>query len=297
MERILYLKSLPNLGDAPIDHLVSLAEYLEERTYRRGQVLIAADGPVEAIHFVVSGSVRGSYRGKTIVITEPPSGVGLLGALSRVTGEYEAVAEMDTRTLSIHADAFFGIIEDNFGMMLAGLKQMSRDLLDARERLPDLGLETGDDPNPPYPETDMDLVERLVWACRPDSVYENSNVDAVMQICRAQTEVRWPAGHRIYSQGDPSDFGFSIRWGRIRAWGNSGEREFTAGAGFGMGFLDGMAGIPRQVNVEAETEVVAIVGPIASTIDVLEDNADLAFDLTAGLATFLLELLSKVGPA
>lgn len=290
LDRILYLRSLASIGEVSIEDLASMAEYLEERTFRQGQALIPGDRPVGSIHFVVSGMVRATFRGATVGVVEPPEGVGLIGFLSRQPSGYEATAEVDTRTLAIDTDAFVGILEDRFALMYGSIRQLSAQLLDAHKLLPETPKESDDVGD--SPTTPLDLVERLVRMSN-HGVFTNSNLDAVMAVARRQVEQRWKAGERIWSEGDPAEYGFSIRHGRVRCWNNAGDRSFTGGAGFGLGFYEGLAGLPRAVNAEAETELVGLVDQISTLVDVLEDNSDMAFDLSASLATDLLQRLGS----
>lgn len=289
LDRILYLRSLPSISEATIEDLASLAEYLEERTYRQGQPLIRGDRPVESIHFVVSGMVRTTFRDVTIGVIEPPEGVGFLGFLSRQPSGYEAIAEVDTRTLAVDKDVFVGFLEDRFALMFGSLRQVSTQLLELEEQAPDVSEPLPEDEGDP-PTKPFDLVERLVWMSQR-GVFANSNLDAVMALAREQEERRWRPGERIWNEGDSADYGFVIRHGRVRTWTASG-RTIMKGTGFGIGFLEGMAGVPRPTSAEAETEVVALVDRISTVVDVLEDNSDLAFDLSASLATWLLERLA-----
>lgn len=290
LDRILYLRSLPSIGEVSTEDLASMAEYLQERTFRKGQALIPGDRPVGSIHFVVSGMVRAKFRGVTVGVVEPPEGVGLNGFLSRQPSGYEAIAEVDTRTLAIDTDAVVGILEDRFALMYGWIRQLAAQLLDAHELLPQSTKELVNDEGD-GPTTPLDLVERLV-RMSTHGAFTNSNLDAVMAVARRQVERRWQAGERIWNEGDPSDCGFVIRHGRVRCWSNSGDRSFGGGPGFGLGFLEGFAGVPRPVNAEAETEVVALIDQISTIVDVLEDNSDMAFDLSASLAT---DLLGRLG--
>ena len=287
LDRILYLRSLPSIGEASIEDLASIAEYLEERTFRKGQALIPGDRPVGSIHFVVSGMVRTTYGGVTIGVVEPPDGVGFIGFLSRQPSGFEAIAEVDTRTLAIDTDAFVGILEDRFALMYGAIQQVAMQLLDAHELLHDAPedevQDVGEAPTEP-----LDLVERLV-RMTSRGAFTNSNLDAVMAIARRQVERRWQAGEHIWHEGDVSDSGLVIRHGRVRCWNDAGDRRFTGGPGFGLGFLEALTRVTRRVHAKAETEVVAFVDQISTIVDVLEDNSDMAFDLAATLATSLLE--------
>lgn len=287
LDRILYLRSLPSIGEASIEDLASIAEYLEERTFRKGQALIPGDRPVGSIHFVVSGMVRAKFHDDTVGVVEPPEAVGFIGFLSRQPSGFEAVAEVDTRTLAIDTDAFAGILEDRFALMYGEIRQLSLQLLDEHEMLSDGNEEPAADEGE-APTAPLDIVERLVRMTNR-GVFTNSNLDAVMAVARQQVERRWRPGERIWNEGDISDCGIAIRHGRVRCWNDAGDRRFGGGAGFGLGFLEGLAGVPRQVNAEAETELVALVDEISTLVDVLEDNSDMAFDLSASLATDLLE--------
>ena len=205
---------------------------------------------------------------------------------------------MDTQALSISAEILFDIFEDYVDGILLGLRQLSQQLLAVRERLP-----ISADPVPVehpefgYPKKPLDLVQRLLWLTQNNAVFANGNLDAVMQIARSQAEKRWQPGDRIWSTGDLADYGMSILYGHVRCWGDQGQRPFTAGSGFSLGHLNAMAQLPRNHNAEATTEVVALVDNTAAVIDVLEDNTDLAIDLSGNLAANLLELYSQVGPA
>ncbi len=297
LERLVFLKSLGALGQVALEELASIAEYLEERTYRKGSELISASGPPEEIHWVVSGRTVTNYQGVPVAYVEPPFASGFLGYLARCPSGYEVVAEVDTHTLTIKSDILFDIFEDYFDGILLGLRQLSKQLLAVRERLP-----VSDEPVPVehpdfgFPKRPLDLVQRLLWLTETSAVFANSNLDAVMQIARNQTEKRWQPGERIWSTGEHADYGLSILYGNVRCWGDEGQRSFTAGSGFSLGHLNAMAEQPRNHNAEAVTEVVALVDYTADVVDVLEDNTDLALGLSGNLAANLLELYSVLGP-
>ena len=297
MDRILYLRSLPMIGEMSIERLAVLAEHLEERFTRKGQVVIPLDRPVSHMHFVVSGLVRTTFKGTTIALVAPPYGAGFAAALSRVDEGYEAVAEVDTQTLRLDREVFLNFMEDDFQLMLNAIRLNSRGLLNLRDKLP-TGSEHDDyEASSSYTGKPLDLVERLVWMIRNSSVFKNGNIDAVMEICRRQTERRWQDGERIWSVGDRADFGFSILQGKVRCWGADGQREFTAGEGFGLGFLDSFGASVRHVNADAQGEVVGLVDDIGTLIDVFEDNFDLARDLLSAITLSTLEISAQVGLA
>ena len=69
--------------------------------------------------------MRKIFLSNVVAVSEPPESVGLIGFLSRQPCGYEAIAEVDTRTLAIDTDAFVGILEDRFGLMYGAIQQLS----------------------------------------------------------------------------------------------------------------------------------------------------------------------------
>ncbi len=298
MDRILYLRSLPMFGRRSFEFLARLADHLEERHFRQGQVVAPADRPVDSVYFIVSGQVRTTYKGSTIAVVQPPYGLGFAAALSRVADSYEAIAEVDTQTLRLDRDVFLNLMEDDFSFTLATIRWVTGDVLRARDQLPPKDSDEEEDSAhlPSYPGQPLNLVERLVWMVRSSSVFANSNIDSVMAICRRQSERRWQDGERLWSKGDLAPFGLSILKGAVHCWGDEDQREFTGGVGFGVGYLDGLAGNGRYLNARAQGELIALVDDIETLVDVFEDNFSLASDLLATLCATNLEIGAMTGP-
>ena len=125
------------------------------------------------MHFVAQGALANFRRGIRVGVVRPGGGVGGLAVLARGAIGSHVVAEEDTLTLEIDADAMAEVLEDRLPILQHLLREMNRQALDLlrRHRLDPSGV-FPEPPARPAPATGgLDLVDRLCCcaACRCSS--------------------------------------------------------------------------------------------------------------------------------
>src|SRR5688500_1714788 len=124
--RVEPLRKVPLFSGLSDQELETLLEQAEERTYRPGQDLVT-QGDVSGPFFLL-------YEGRCEVTVDghPRRKVGpgqYFGDMSLIDGEPRSAtvrAETPVRGLAIHAEAFFGILETNFGVARKIMANLSR---------------------------------------------------------------------------------------------------------------------------------------------------------------------------
>ena len=64
LERMMLLRSFPQLAEMPPVHLAAMAELSEEQFFPAGSEILAEDRPVRKIHYVLDGEVELRRRGR-----------------------------------------------------------------------------------------------------------------------------------------------------------------------------------------------------------------------------------------
>lgn len=288
LERLIYLKSLPNFGDLSSTSLAAIAEHVQERFYREGDRLILSDRAVGAVYFIVEGQASVTFRGRHVTRVRPPNGVGFLGLMAGLSGGVEAVADVDTLALELSAEVLWDLLEDNFQLAYGGIRQLSRQLRALRQRLPSRLKDDLPKSSAPLPDRPLDLVERLL-VMRQSTVFRGCNLDALAEISRRMCEVRAEPEAVLWERGEPARFGVTIVRGIVRCEEEAGH-EWRAGDGFGLGYLDAMSDLPRAYRAVAETPLLGLRGENEVFVDVLEESPGMVKDMLGFLSRSLLEL-------
>lgn len=290
LERMLHLKRVPMLAGLAGSDVAVVADAASERFFPKGAVVFREGEPLGSVHFVVHGALATFRRGARVGRVGPGSGVGGLAVLARDPLGSQVVADEDTLTLELEADAVSEVLEDHFPILHHILREMSRRSIDlvTRFRLdPGAGMPecpAGD------PETgDIDLVGRIFFL-RGMTVFQRSSITALAEMARGMAQVRFVAGTVLWREGEPSPGIFLIRSGRVRATGSSGV-AFRPGPGFPLGALEALGEVPRWYEAVAETPVVALQGHMGVLVDAFEDNFAMAMDYLAVIARSILRIL------
>ena len=222
---------------------------------------------------------------------------GFVGGAAMFAREPEglsAVAETDTLALELEADATLEIFEDHFPILHHVIREVCRWLLDLVGRLP--SARYGDIfprfEAPLAPAGDLDIVERILFL-RQVSPFAQSSINALAELSRGMAEVSFPAGTRLWDEGDASGTVLLLVSGTIACTARGGEAVFTTGPGAPLGAVESMAERARWYTATTETKVTALQGSVEGLIDIFEDNFDMAMDYLALMAraqTRLLEL-------
>jgi CRP-like cAMP-binding protein len=291
VERLLYLKSLPTLSGLPAAELASLADRAVERFFSKGAVLLREGRAVNAIYLVVEGALAVRRRGRFVTRVGPGAGVGGLGLFARDPEGAQVLAEEDTLTLELDTDTLLEVLEDRFPVLLHVLRDIARQVVDLIIRLrldPTAGA-------PPFqlpvdPAGELDLVERIFFL-RKMAVFERASINALAELSRQTTQVRFASGITLWREGDPAPGVYLMLSGTVRATSEGRGLDFRFGAGSAVGAVEATADLPRFYDAVTETEVVALQGNSEALIDVFEDNFEMAMDYLAVLARFMLRVL------
>src|SRR5262249_11386580 len=123
VQRLLHLRSIPIFRDLSSFDMASLAQRLQERFFRQGELLLHEGEPTSTGYFLVEGHV--SVRKNAIVrIIEPPFAAGFLSLLARDPLGVTVKAETDLVTLELGAADLFEGLEDSFNLLEAALRQL-----------------------------------------------------------------------------------------------------------------------------------------------------------------------------
>ncbi len=290
-DRMLALRSLPNFAGLRDESLVIIAEHARERRFRAGDELLSEGEAVDRIYIVIGGQVTISRQGKTVLVVEGNGGVGILSAIAHDPVGWRAVADRDTLTLEIPSSAFLENLEQDYGLLRNSLRLMAITALAAHNNLPinprlakPVVLGT-------YPEREPTLVELIIALRSSASPFATANMDAIIEVCRRMTLVRFEPGHQLFNVGDPATFSLRINYGRVRCTAASGE-HVDVGSGTVLGALDGWSGRPRSYAARAETAVVCYRTPTEEFLAVLEMHPGLALSLLEGIAASLIAINS-----
>jgi len=290
LERLLHLKRIPLLSGLPAPEVAVLADAAQERSYRKGEVVFHEDTPATATLFVVEGRLASFRRGAAVGHVGPGQGMGGLTVLARADHPLEIVAERDTLTLEIDADAIADVLEDRLVILQHILREVSRQALELlqRHRLdPSLVFPL---PSGELPGADqLDLVDRLLLLRRMP-VFDRTSVTALAELARTMAQVGFAAGTPLWHAGEPAAHLVMICSGTVRA-SVPGGIEFDAGPGFPLGALEALGQRPRWYDVTASTPVVGLYGQTDVLVDLFEDNFDMAMDYLAVISRVTLRML------
>ncbi|HEY8231403.1 MAG TPA: cyclic nucleotide-binding domain-containing protein [Vicinamibacteria bacterium] len=291
LERLLYLKRIPILAGLPASELLTIADAASERFFPKGSVVFHEGDRASSMHFVVEGALAHERQGRRVGLVGPGGGLGALPLLARAAMASRAVAESDTLTLEIDADAVAEVLEDRFQIVQYLLRELSRQALELlrRNRL-DPNLFAPELPVSLQEDGGLDLVDRLLLLRRMP-VFGRTSITALAELARTMANVRYEVGTQLWQEGEPSQGIVMISSGRVQASG-SGEVAFQAGPGFPLGALEALAQTPRWYAARALTPVVALQLQPDVLVDLLEDNFEMAMDYLALVSSVTLRILA-----
>ena len=290
LERLLHLKRVPLLSGLPASEVAVLADAARERLFPRGAVVFREEDQASAMHFVAEGALANFRRGIRVGVVRPGGGIGGLAVLARGAIGSQVVAEADTLTLELDADAVAEVLEDRLPILQYLLREVNRQALELlrRHRL---------DPSRFFPEPPgdlggdggFDLVDRLLMLRRMPA-FERTSVTALAELARTMANVRFEPGTLLWPEGEPSQGILMLTSGSVQATGSGGV-SFRAGPGFPLGALEAVGQMPRWYEARALTPTVALQGQTDVLVDLFEDSFDMAMDYLALVASATLRIL------
>jgi len=285
------LRKVRSVGGLPRPQLSVIAEATRERFFAKGSVLLREGEPVEAIHYLVEGRVRASFKGRDLGVGGPGASIGALGVLTRDDHGIEVVAETDVLTLEQDIDAVFEILEDDFAILRFVLQDLCRQVIDSVVCGPVEPLTIPQaDSSPPGPE--LDLVDRIL-ILRKARPFARCSLNALAELARTTVDVRFEPGTRLWQVGEQARGILLLVAGTVRCT-PAARPSFVSGAGWPLGALEALAGTTRWYEAVTETPVVALAGDVEVLYDVLENHFDLAMDYLALLGREWLASLEHI---
>ncbi len=129
-------------------------------------------------------------------------------------------------------------------------------------------------------------VERI-FLLRQALPFRRSSINALAELSRFLTEVRFDAGVTLWQEGDPASWLLLVVNGSVACSSASGQ-VFQRGPRAPLGVLESLAGRSRWFEAQTETKAVALQGQPEGLIDVFEDNVEMAMDYLAVMSRWLL---------
>jgi CRP-like cAMP-binding protein len=289
VQRVLLLKKGRFTGNLPAADLALVVEYLRERTYAAGEVLLREGEPVPTAHFIADGTVLLRRGGRDVARGEAGTEVGGLEMLARTESALTVVAETDVRCLELSSESNAEMLDDHFGIFHRVLQQNCRQIIALTRRLPDATASLPPARVAPAPAREMDLVERIFFL-RQAPPFARSSINALAELSRSVTEVRFEPGTVLWSEGYSARGVFLVVSGRVSARSPRFGFEMQVGAGQPLGILEAFAQVPRWYEATIVEPTVALSGDVETFVDVLEDNFEMAMDYLAVIARWTLSL-------
>lgn len=288
-DRVLILRSLDVFEGVDDEGLLLVAEHARQTFYRAGDAITVEGDAQRAIYVIVDGEVELRRRGKPSRTVPSGSPFGFLGLLARQPAA-GSVAMTDTRMLEVPIAAFETALDENYSLLRNALRVIGGLVLKSRGNLPA-------DPNHPptvdvgtYYEEPRTLVERLIDVRA--SPFGYMNVEALIDLARNMTEIRYKAGDVIWKRGDVSTHSYHIDYGRVRCVTPDGT-SVEVGRGFTLGVVDVWGAQLRAYDVHAETDVIGFAVDFESFLSLLESHVEVGIDVLRGFARSLMETLDR----
>lgn len=297
LERVLYLKAIPAFRGMNNDALAALAESARERFHPRGSLIYDEATPVASIHHILDGRVRVTRGDALVMIAGPGTPMGALAVLAGVPMALRGTAEIDTISLEIDSEALMEVCEDHFSVVHALLKYVARWIVDIERR-------EGPQGAPPpkggarrrLVDGELDLVERIFYL-RRFPVFSGASINALAELSRGLTEVRFGPGVPLWSAGDAGPYALLVVEGSVDCVIPGMGVRFRAEAGWGLGTMEAIAELPRWHDATTAGPVIALHGAMEGLIDVFEDNIEMAMSFLALLSRGLISYIERRGAA
>ncbi len=274
LSRMLRLRRFALFEHADLDELASIAENLVDTELPAGTVIATAGSRLRGIHLVVDGRIETEPRAHS---WGPNQAYGALEVFANREVAQTAIAVTPVHTLQLLASELGEVLEDNYGVLLATLRELAeRVLAHAPPQPRNLALQTAGA---------LGLVERLI-VLRQELPFTGARLQALASLAHASDEVTWPAGSTISRAGEPATSAFVIVAGSAAST-RGGETKLLA-PGASVGYLETLAGLPYGATVETTSPVRLLRSRGSAIFDVIEDHTDVAL---AMLATFSRTLL------
>lgn len=281
-ERILALRTFLGMEDLAIAEAVQILGMMTERRWPAGTVLASRGVPLPAAWFVLEGELRvGAASSARRVGAHEIAGI--LELLADTPEGVDVVTVTDVVALQIGGDDLFAQLALDFEMVRGVLQQLSTNLLAVApdvDRTEALVL-------PPAPGDALGFATRLRLACGL-GCFPPSSVATLADAAAAFEEIA-PEG-TLLPAGTVVDRIWIIVEGELLA----GDARYPAGAMFGR--LPAIAEAPLAGDVVAAPGTRLLGIPMATVLDLYEDDTRCALFAVRVLAAHLVEHQEALSP-
>ena len=295
VERLLALKLVAPFSSLPPDDLALLLDRAKPCFLDEGDVLVHEGVPLDAIHLLLSGSLAEERNGQPWATRTPYELVGGVDALAQSGERLVVRATQPSETLELDRTTLLEICLDRFAILATVASGVAAMEIAARRRL---GASAGYDRAPdaaaplaPAGTIDVSAIVEHLHAVAP---LGGTPIHTLVYAAGEGTAVTLEPGHLLWRTGDPADHVVLVLSGRVDCVTADEAQRFSLGAGEAVGLLDALALVPRWYGAIAATRVVGLRIPIATLLDILEDDPETAVAALVRLAEATARLVDVV---
>lgn len=266
--------------------LAGLAAQLEAVRIPKGTRCEHAGGAEGMIYFVIDGELDAAHGDRPFGRFGPRSVLGGLAVFGGDPDGLSFVATEDTQALRLRADDMFEVFEDHYAILQSAIEGLAHSTIELRRTLvPHAGYDPEQKPDPAEPLRDaLGLIERMLVLRASLAVH--THIDELAELGRAAQEVHYRAGSPLWLEGERATHMLVLVRGSVRCATQSGL-SFQFGPGDLVGALDTLSGEARWFEAHAERNVVALALERDALLDLVEDQAEVGFDILRMLARVL----------
>jgi CRP-like cAMP-binding protein len=282
LRRMLRLRQFPIFETSDLDELAMIAENLVEARIPEGSVIASAGSRLRDVLLIVDGNIETRPRTHT---WGPRQVFGALEVLANRDVTHTTIAATDVVALQLSATDIGEVLEDNFGVLLATLRQLATRLVAVSPSPPRATAIATRSSSP------LGLVERLI-VLRQQLPFAAARLQALATLAHASDEITWPAGTVIAHTGELATSGFVIIEGSAVA--TRGDLVQVVQAGASIGHLETLAGLHHTATIQTTEVVRALRSGAPAMLDVLEDHTDVGLAMMATFSGALLDVSPRL---
>jgi len=263
----------------------AMAARMRIQSFPAGTTLYREGEASQLVYFVKHGEVALRKEGQEPWTFRDRDVIGILDVMQDRARDRTAEAVTDTVALTVSADDWFELLEDNYEVTRHAVAGVALGLYELGLRL----APTGGFPPPVPDDTEarpirsFDTVERII-ALREAPLLAKANVQPLTGLAASLEELRLGAGETLFRRGEPSSALFLVARGLIEV----AREDPIVRAGFGPGEVVG--GYGAIAHAEQPFDAIARIPSLVFRVgleqywDLMEDHFELARSLLAEMA-------------
>jgi CRP-like cAMP-binding protein len=273
LRRMLALRQFPMFATAELAELATIAENLVPTRYPAGAVVAPAGARLSGLHLVLEGRIEASRS------WGPRQIFGALEVLARRDHRAPALAAVETATLQLSEADLVEVLEDNFGVLLAVVRELAARTIAAGLPARPIAVPDG--------SAGLGLVERLI-VLRQLPPFAGARLQGLAMLAHGSEEIDWAQGAIVARAGELASGSLLVLGGVLQSRGSDGATR-ELGRGHAFGALETLAGTGHTATLEALTPVRALYSSGTAMLDVLEDHPDIGMSMITAFARGLLD--------